>query len=563
MSECSTFSNRVARLLVGALCAASVAVAVAVVETVTPATPVAAAACPGCVVVSAPTISLSATAWPGTQSVIDQQLGVGVYTPLTTGSPGGPGTMWLVGHRTSYGGVFNRVPFLKAGDPIELINDGGGHQYVVSRLMVVPANGWQNYVNIHDMSRSLLIMQTSHPDSRLRYLIEAFGSLPEPCRAEPLVIGGPALSQATTRFVPIAPQRILDTRTDGAGAMCAGGNIELQITGIAGISAQATAVALTITATGNAAPGFVSVGPAGIDPSSTSSLNLSAAGQSRANLVMVAIGRSGRIAIRVSGSTHVIVDVAGYYEPSASARDGRFVEVTAGRLLDTRTDATQDRVLANETITIDVDARAPQFPAAQASAVVLRVTAANSPTRGYITAWRTGVPRPSTSNVNLSAAGEIASNLAIIPIGPDGAIQVYASTDLDLTIDIVGYFTNATAAVDTAGMFVPVVPRRVLDTRSLPFLLGAGSITTFDLLSPAAIVGPVHLVANVTSTRSLGHGFVALTNSAAPATTGLIVSGGETRANLSITSEASAAMTHVFVSLPTHVVIDVTGYFTA
>lgn len=563
MSECSTFSNRVARLLVGVLSAASVAVAaVAVVETVTPATPVAAAACPGCVVVSAPTISLSATAWPGLQNVINQQLGVGVYTSLTTGSPGGPGTMWLAGHRTTYGGVFNRVPLLKAGEPVDLIDDAGAHRYIVSRLLVVPATGWQNYVNIYDMSRSLLILQTSHPNSRLRYLIEAFGTLPEPCRAEPMVMGGSALSQATTRFVPIAPQRILDTRTDGAGAVCAGGYLELQITGTAGISAQATAVALTVTATRNAGPGFVSVGPAGVDPSSTSSLNLGAAGQSRANLVMVAIGRDGRVAIYVSMATHVIVDVAGYYEPIASARDGRFVAVAPERLLDTRTDQTLHRLRANETITVDIDGRASQLPVTETSAVVVNVTAVRGGARGFVTAWRTGVPRPPTSNVNFAAVNDIAATLAIVPVGADGAIQVFASTDVDVVVDIVGYFTNSNAASDSAGLFVPLMPRRVLDSRITASLLNAYSTSSFDFLSPAGIAGPAHLVANLTSTGSFGHGFLAITSGGAPSTSNLNVSFGETRANLAIISAPIDGLTYVYTSLPTHVVVDVTGYFT-
>ena len=139
-----------------------------------------AAACPGCVIVSVPTIGLSVTAQPGQQAVIDQQDGVAVYTPLTTGSVGGPGTVWLVGHRTTHGSVFNRVPSLLPGDVIDLIDDAGAHRYVVNRLLVVSESDWQSQVDINDTSRSLLILQTSHPDSSLRYLVEAFGTGLEP-----------------------------------------------------------------------------------------------------------------------------------------------------------------------------------------------------------------------------------------------------------------------------------------------------------------------------------------------------------------------------------------------
>ena len=300
---------RVALLLLAVSVAAS-AGSVLVVRSDTPAS---AQACAGCLVVSAPTISLNVTARPGGQSVIDQQGGVAVYTPLTTGVIGGPGTVWLAGHRTSHGAVFNRVPFLVAGDPITLSDDTGSHQYIVNRLLIVPASDWQDYVDIYDMSRSLLIVQTSHPDGSLRYLIEAFGAAAQVCRTTPLVTGNVNPTTAATRYVPISPQRLLDTKADGAGPVCAGGNITLQLWGVPGMSATATAVAITVTATDRVGPGVVSVGPAGLDPSETSTISLGAAGQTSASLVMVAIGVSGQIALHVSGTTDLIIDITGFF----------------------------------------------------------------------------------------------------------------------------------------------------------------------------------------------------------------------------------------------------------
>ncbi len=511
--------------------------------------------------VSAPTISLNATAQPGLQAVIDQDHGVAVYTPLTTGAAGGPGTVWLVGHRTTHGSVFNRVPFLVAGDPINLIDDSGMHQYTVSRLLVVPANGWQDYVDINDKSRSRLIMQTSHPDSSLRYLIESFGTAPEACRTSALPVGDANLSAATTRFVSISPMRLFDTRADGAGAVCAGGNVALQVAGIPGISARATAVALTVTATDSGGAGFVSVGPAGVDPTGTSSVNLGAAGQTRANLVMVAIGLNGQIVIHVSVTTHLVIDVSGYFEPSTSARDGRFVDVIPERLLDTRTDPNQHRLHANETITVYMAEHASHVTAAGAGAVLVNLTAVNG-LPGYVTAWAAGTSQPATSNVNVSVVGDVAANLAIVPLGTDGAIHLFSSTDVDLIIDIVGYFTNANAANSTVGLFVPLTPRRVLDTRNSGTALRAGSTTSFDLVGPSALVTPVDLVANLTSTQSRGEGFVAITDGSMPLTSNLNVARGETRANLAIISALSTELTHLYASLDTHLVIDVTGYFT-
>lgn len=179
--------SRVPHPLAVLLAGAALAISFGFVAVVQSATPAAAAACQGCVVVSAPTIGLSATAEPGLQAVIDEEGGVAVYTPLTTGAVGGPGTVWLVGHRTTHGAVFNQVPSLAVGDPINLIDDAGAHQYIVNRLLIVSESDWRSQVDINDTSRSLLIMQTSHPDSQLRYLIEAIGVGLVPLEAPPVV----------------------------------------------------------------------------------------------------------------------------------------------------------------------------------------------------------------------------------------------------------------------------------------------------------------------------------------------------------------------------------------
>lgn len=171
VTESARPSKRVAHFLISGL----LAVVAGSIALISPA-PASAAACQGCIMVSVPTIGLNVIAQPGQQAVIDQHDGVAVYTPLTTGSVGGPGAVWLVGHRTTHGSVFNLVPTLTSGDFIDLIDDAGTHRYVVSRLLVASESAWQNQIDINDTSRSLLILQTSHPDSHLRYLVEAFGT---------------------------------------------------------------------------------------------------------------------------------------------------------------------------------------------------------------------------------------------------------------------------------------------------------------------------------------------------------------------------------------------------
>lgn len=71
-------------------------------------------------------------------------------------------------------------------------------------------------------------------------------------------------------------------------------------------------------------------------------------------------------------------------------------------------------------------------------------------TLGFITVWSTGSLRPSTSTLN-SPAGQVVANAAIVAAGTNGAIDVYASHDTHLVIDINGYFGTVTGTAGPTG----------------------------------------------------------------------------------------------------------------
>jgi hypothetical protein len=127
------------------------------------------------------------------------------------------------------------------------------------------------------------------------------------------------------RFTAVVPSRILDTRSGptpvgrGAGPVGAGQTITVQVSGqggVPGMSAQMPpkAVALNVTVTGTTANSYLIVYPS--DAASqplTSDLNWPL-GKTVPNMVVVKLGADGRIAIYNSfGSTHIIVDVLGWY----------------------------------------------------------------------------------------------------------------------------------------------------------------------------------------------------------------------------------------------------------
>jgi len=116
-------------------------------------------------------------------------------------------------------------------------------------------------------------------------------------------------------LTPVTPARILDTR-DGTGgitgAIPANGSVDVQITGRGGVpSTGVRAVILNATVTGTAAPGYLTIHPAGIARPIVSDLNFNA-GETRPNLVVVQVGAGGKVSLFSAAGTHVIFDVAGW-----------------------------------------------------------------------------------------------------------------------------------------------------------------------------------------------------------------------------------------------------------
>ena len=117
-------------------------------------------------------------------------------------------------------------------------------------------------------------------------------------------------------FVPLDPTRILDTRNNTGGfgfnPVPAGATIDVPVTGLAGVPANATAVILNATVVSPAGPGFLTIFPTGTARPNASDLNY-AAGEIRPNLVIVKLGTNGRVSLYTPTGTHVIFDVAGYF----------------------------------------------------------------------------------------------------------------------------------------------------------------------------------------------------------------------------------------------------------
>ena len=119
-------------------------------------------------------------------------------------------------------------------------------------------------------------------------------------------------------FTPASPQRLLDTR-DGTGGhpgpLAGGSQLTLAVAGVGQVPADAVGLIVNLTATNATADGYLTAYPCGTTIPTASNVNYRA-GTTVPNLVIVALG-GGSLCIFSNATTDVIVDVAGWYTPSA------------------------------------------------------------------------------------------------------------------------------------------------------------------------------------------------------------------------------------------------------
>ena len=299
-------------------------------------------------------------------------------------------------------------------------------------------------------------------------------------------------------YNPLTPYRICDTRGGNPSGLSgldltqcegktltAGDTLTIQVAGTdpsgqssGGVPAGATSVVLNVTVTNTTVPSYLTVYPAGGARPLSSSVNWNG-GQTVPNLVTVALGTNGDVSLyNANGSADVVVDVEGWYD-STGASGGPYVPLTPYRICDTRppvftaqNQCTGKTLQAGTTLTIQVAGTNPLgttsggVPANGVLAVDLTVTATNPTEPSYLTVWPAGATRPTASNLNFLGSETVANNVvvAVPQSGADaGEVSIYnANGSTDVVVDVSGYYSTTTGT----GLFVPMVPYRICDTRS-------------------------------------------------------------------------------------------------
>ena len=319
-----------------------------------------------------------------------------------------------------------------------------------------------------------------------------------------------AAPAGASAFHGVTPLRIFDTR-DSAKPN-AGSYSPVLVGGLANVPDSAPAVVLNVTVIDADGEGYVTAFPWGEALPNSSNVNIKRFGQMVSNLVTVRLGVQGKVGLYSSISANLLVDVFGYYSSSGATAAGRFIAQTPQRLLDTRARATAG---ADGVVRLAMPAGIP----ANTEGLVLNVTAVNSQLRpngfGYWTAYPAGQDQGTTSNINISTPGQTIANQVIVKPSSMG-VDFYSYAGGDLLVDLMGYYTGTGAAVSEDGLFVPVSPTRLLDTRSTLNPLGDDVALHNDWTVEVGTAGKAGIPSsgasavalNVTMTRSQGEGYI-------------------------------------------------------
>ncbi len=238
---------------------------------------------------------------------------------------------------------------------------------------------------------------------------------------------------AAGRFRPIAPARVIDTRST-ASRLNAGATLSVKVAGVGGVPVGATGVAVSVTVTEATADGYWTVWGSDSPKPETSNVNVRR-NDTIANTSIVTPGTDGNIEIYSQSGGHVIVDVVGWYtgESDTVGTDGLLAPLAAPiRIVDSRSSVGANRLSSGRTA-VSIGA---------GSGFVGNLTWLFAHDIGFITVWPAGGVAPNTSVANPDPnLGDAFANALLMGNGSDGEINVTSSNPVDLLIDVSAIFT--------------------------------------------------------------------------------------------------------------------------
>jgi outer membrane protein assembly factor BamB len=203
-----------------------------------------------------------------------------------------------------------------------------------------------------------------------------------------------------------------------------------------------------------------------------------------------------------------------------------------------------------------------------ATAVVLNVTAVTPAAGGYLTAYPAGDARPTASNVSF-ARGVTTAGRVVVSLGTGGRVSLFngSTGSTHLLGDLAGYVVGSAGPRVGSSGFVPMVPRRLLDTRVAGAVQPGRDSLLLDADGVAGLptTGVTALALNVTVVGEHVPGYLTTypDDRPRPSVSDVNFAAFETAANLVVVKPSETGDIALYSSTPyARVVVDVTGYFT-
>jgi len=205
------------------------------------------------------------------------------------------------------------------------------------------------------------------------------------------------------------------------------------------------------------------------------------------------------------------------------------------------------------------------IPSSGVTGVVLNLTVTGTTGAGSLIAWADGTAKPSTSSLNWTGASQTISASATVKVAGDGMVDLYTSKATHLIADVQGYYTSGT----TGAKYTALTPARLLDTRSKIGISTNTKITNAAISLKVRGHGGVptsatSVVLNLTATQTVGSGYLEAYPEGTTRPTASNVNWsatGTTIPNLAVVPIGSDGNVSIFVRSTSHVIADVSGYF--
>jgi hypothetical protein len=369
------------------------------------------------------------------------------------------------------------------------------------------------------------------------------------------------------QFVPITPCRLVDTRHTGEPVL-AGTSESFPVPrlGNCHIPASAGAYSLNVTMVppSGKTVGFLTIYPTGAAVPNSSIMN-SWDGRFKANAAIVPAGTNGAVSVYSSDLTDVVLDINGYFTtPDQSTM--AFYPLAPCRVADTRWPS------GNLGGPYLPGYQQRDLPILQSHCGIPNTAQAYSfnftlvPRRGpmwVFSAWPAGHSQPVSSTLN-APTGTVVANAAIVPAGSNGDIDVWASNDADMVIDVNGYFAPAEPG---ALSLYTVVPCRPFDSRNLgnkqPFVGAYPHPPNIALSTCGISTASRAFVLNATAVpagRPLGFLTLWPDGGSMPNASTLNAWDAAVTSNMAIVPSSNGSI-DAYASGLTHLILDISGYF--